>query len=529
MVRHVIKYKAIFFFFPFPSLTITMTLSPPINIIQEYSLVWLNLGTLVLLPLFATFVQLRTTIERTTDASQNRIQDVCNAVNKIGAEVASAPQLMQEMSQKAIQKTIENLRRELITAVGTLQGIVTWLVNVYKATYRCLLGLAINGAVSAVTQIVGPLQHAAESVLGGIEQGASSIVHLFGGGDNNNTEVSLGNWTAVMEHVQEQVKNWTTDGDAFDRLIATPFIRLEQHINARLLNWDPFNETMTIASSQTVQYCDSAKMFDMMDQAKATLLQLTTVSIGLIVVAIVLCSILNWFYLRQRNIYLSRKTLHEAHDILAYIKIEGSKAESRIKRTMALVGHAHRKPIVCSVTQKIMSGSVPGSRSKHVRITVGWWLDFLTHPVAFYCLLLGGFGLLVVYGTKLCMERIMSSLFTDFNATSQSWLSDTAVNTTKAIALQTSQQLDQLNAWIADTETQLNTRAFGAIREASVAANETLTVVVDHISQFIKTTLGGTVLEQPATDVINCLILTKIENLEQGLDWIVRPGKGQRH
>lgn len=331
-----------------------------------YSLVWLNPVSLALATVMWHAYQL-----------QSAFQTACALVPLVS---------------HASQVIAANTGRELVTAVGALEGIVLWMVGAYRSTYRCLLGLTINGMVDVVA---GAAQ--------GLEQAAHVIGQAFTGQHDDSTALST-----TMHQVQERVHNWTSPEavDALDSVLRQPFTALSHQINTSLSAWQP----------APMEEC-TGHVFQSIMGVLGCLLLLSVAG----------------------NTYLVYRSLR-------------------------------RKP-------------------------QPQWYDPMTHPLAVYCLAVGVVGAL----TQLTLGLLLPSM-------------------------------EDINAWIAGTETDLNTHALGIIRDTATTANQTVAAVVDHITTFLKATLGGTILERPATDVLNCLILLKLEKMEQGLTWMVsRTGHSKTH
>ncbi|ORY94767.1 hypothetical protein BCR43DRAFT_516402 [Syncephalastrum racemosum] len=321
-----------------------------------YSLVWLNPVSLALATVMWHAYQL-----------QSAFQTACALVPLVS---------------NASQIIALNAGRELLTAVGALEGIVLWVVGAYKSTYRCLLGLAINGVVDVV---MGAVQ--------GVEQATHVIEQAFTGQHDDSTTLST-----TMQHVQERVHNWTSPDavDALDTVLRRPFDAVSQQINETFSAWQPAP----------------------MEGCTGHVVPLVLGVLGCLLVLSV-----------ASNAYLVYRSLH-------------------------------RKP-------------------------QPRWYEPMTQPLAVYCLIVGVVGAL----TQFALAILLPSM-------------------------------DDINAWIAGTEMDLNTHALGIVRETATAANHTVAAVVDHITAFLKETLGGTILEKPATDVLSCLILLKLEKMEQGLTWM---------
>ena len=76
------------------------------------------------------------------------------------------------------------------------------------------------------------------------------------------------------------------------------------------------------------------------------------------------------------------------------------------------------------------------------------------------------------------------------------------------------------NHMIVDTNDKINQDVFGWVNTSTHAVNHTLNVFVDGVMDELNKTFGGTVLYQPVLDVLNCLVLLKIQGIEKGLTWV---------
>lgn len=73
---------------------------------------------------------------------------------------------------------------------------------------------------------------------------------------------------------------------------------------------------------------------------------------------------------------------------------------------------------------------------------------------------------------------------------------------------------------INSTNNKINDDVFGWAVNASFAVNNTLNAFTDQMSTALNDTFGGTILYQPITEVLNCLIGLKIAGIESGLTWV---------
>lgn len=515
--------------------------SAPVGLAEHYALAWLNICTITLIPIIATVIQLRSAIDPAIAHSTTAVTKACDPINSAANNIANIPELLFKSSIEEAQSAADNIRRGLIVAVQAIQGIIVWLINMYQSTLRCFLGLAINGAVSAVTNIAGSIQQAAETIINGFEQGAQSIEEqvqgLFGIHNEDDDQalkyVSLGNWTQTMQSVQAKVQDWTTSSDEMNQLVGYPFQKLVAQINDTFLDWKPFSHSMqTLESTLSDRriYCDPSTAKVALDETRDTLYRVTSIGIAVLSVTFLVCVAVNMYFVRARHMYFSKKITTVANDIIFTKDDNGDAGRSchlqYTRKQLTLFGHAYQKPWVSGLLGKLSNRSTSTSTSnffhqKEYTRALAWWIDFLTHRYAIYCLLIGASGILACYLLLLVLDHFLDGLATGFYARLQSWIDENVAAAAVEVTNSTNVKITQVNMWIGDIEQDLNQHAFGTVQQAATAVNQTLASAVDHVSAFIQSTLGGSVLEQPARDVINCLLLNKIENMEHGLTWIV--------
>ncbi|KAI9499359.1 hypothetical protein BDB00DRAFT_924605 [Zychaea mexicana] len=494
-----------------------------LNVFDEYAIAWLNIGTLIFIPFFITLAQLRTVIQSSIASAQLNAQHFCREIDHAASQVANIPHIMLEDSIKASRAVIDSIARQLIFMVQALEEIILWIIGAYKSMYRCLLGLAVNGAISAVTKIAGPVQQAAESILTGLDKGTSIIGHLISGDNDEDVadnSVQLGNWTSTMQDVQNKVQNWTTNGadDPFDLMIRQPFEKIKQQIHDNVVTWKPDNvPTAFTAQQQQLQskeFCDLTAIQDGLNSVQQKLLTVTNIIIVLIVVAALTCIVVNVLWVRFRHTYTSRRIRDLAFTLvtLQHKSDELRSERKSIEQKLESLGHANRKPVIASIIT---------NEKLQRRPVLAWWFDYLTHPVVFYCFLTGILGLMMTFVASATMHQILENNG-QFNTLVQHWATDQSGSAAIQALSHIESQANTLNQWIASSEASINEHTFGAIRSIALSANDTIGLVTDHISDFVKLTLGGTVLEEPAKDVLDCLFMTKIEQLENGLTWIAQ-------
>jgi len=76
------------------------------------------------------------------------------------------------------------------------------------------------------------------------------------------------------------------------------------------------------------------------------------------------------------------------------------------------------------------------------------------------------------------------------------------------------------NKAISATNKEINDELFGWVGTSTTAVNDTLNAFVDEMSDALNKVFGGTPLEDPIKEVINCLIGLKIQGVQKALTWV---------
>jgi hypothetical protein len=442
---------------------------------EKYALAWLDTSTITLFTLIGSLLYLLSSISHHMAHSRSRLETVCDAMNTTSEQIYHAPTLLLEASLVSMVTAKENIHRNLSTAVTVLESCVVWLILLYKSTYRCLLGLAIRAVLSLVTQIAGPVQHIAESI--------TSLLHL-------DASVVGKDWVQSIQSTQTQIDQWFDNGEQW---LNTPFQALQTQLNNTFNAWQPslFQNTSILQQQQHQYFCDSTPLIAAITEAEKQLKWFIWIVIGFLFGILFVCVLIHLVCIRfrhyrvarARSLYL-RTTTEKDRDMLL---------DKYIWSTTTLMSWRKRNQPLHQL------------------------LCFLNHPVALYCLLVGISGLVMIYGLVWLLQTKSHQIYTELAAQMQQWTENATFQWTRA----TTNQFDEMNHWIQATELDLNNHAFGIIRDSAITINDTLTNVVSQVQDLIQTVLGGTLLETPAKELTECLLLTKVENIEQGLTWIV--------
>ncbi|KAI8886397.1 hypothetical protein K501DRAFT_292798 [Backusella circina FSU 941] len=439
---------------------------------EKYSLAWLQIATITLLTIIGSLVNLLDRFQKQMTQSRARVETVCDAIRTTSEQIYQGPQLLVNASLKSIYTAKENILRAIHSGIMMLQKVIVWLIQTYKSTYRCLLLFVINSVMSILKFVLGPLQKAAES-----------IASLVTGGPSG----QLGDWTQILSGIQAKIDQWFKLDDQFvEGIVGKPFEALSGQLNATLGEWKPSLFQQERLSSMPTFECNPQAITHALDTIETSTRGIIMTVIEVLVALIVVFTLVNILYIRFRHRF-SKESL-------------GGKEEGK-------------SSLEEYIWANYESSWIPWEKRHGFFYRL---VRYMSHPMVVYCLLTGVYGLAITMATQWLMEQKTMGLYSDFDHQVDLW----TIATTTQWKLHALDQFQAANQWIGETEADLNHIAFGVVKSTVFTLNDTLSAVVNQIQSSIDHVLGGTIFETPAKDVIQCLLLTKIENIESGLTWI---------
>ncbi|GAA5815223.1 hypothetical protein MFLAVUS_008729 [Mucor flavus] len=439
---------------------------------EKCSLAWLQMSTIVIFTLFGSLLYILSHLTEYMQASRSRLGTVCDSINTTSEQIFNAPSILLNTTMKSMLTSKENIHRNLLAVVSILESCIIWLVRMYKSTYRCLLGLALHTVLSLVTQIAEPLQKAAQG-----------ITSLITGGN-----FVSGDWTQSLTNTQTKIDDWfKNDHDIIQEIINKPFQLLQTQINDTLSEWQPPTYQLTSLQPQE-QTCNTVSLLKSLNHAEKELSNYIIVFIVILLGSLLVCILLNIWMIRFRHKQVAQMRAH----IL------------RLFRTSPI--GKEEGPVLLGNDTSTTTDLFP------CRL-----FYFISRPIAVYCFFVGTIGLITTFSLVHILETKSQALYQQFTVETQQWALDASSQWTDYAV----NEYQNINYWIAETELNLNQHAFGVIKNTAITINDTLGNVVDQVQNLIHTVLGGTLLEEPAKDLTHCLLLTKIENIEKGLTWVV--------
>ncbi|EIE88985.1 hypothetical protein G6F46_009804 [Rhizopus delemar] len=444
---------------------------------EEYALAWLHLSTISIITILIHLSQALSRLSQGADASKARIESACSTLDSIASQLFNAPHVLLVATQSAIQTTKENVHHALSAALTVIKTTLVWFIQLYKSIFRCLLGLPVHTLLSLLTQVAGPIQKATEDI-------ASVLT-----GSNH----FLGNWTQGLQGISDRLDHWVQQEDDWvQQMVSMPLDAIQIKLNQSLGDWEPAPAPV-LGKSQTV--CDTAALEDAVDRLYAQATSSVWWMMGLLVLCLALSIALQAYSVKRKH-----QRIQTARDSLLAV-LSGADSEKRPAGPELLERYERtvQFPLLFARLQ---------SRCR--------FLGVMSRPVAIDCLLVGLTGIVLLHAFVYVLESKTRRLSQDFSNQVIAWTN----HTTSHWATEAGRQLEEMNDWVHRTEVDLNEHLFDTIKSTALGMNHTLSSVMGEVQEAIGSILGGTLLEQPAQGLVQCLVTNKVENIENGLTWI---------
>jgi hypothetical protein len=516
---------------PRPTPHTAPSITPYLGLRARLSQIWINRWTILLLLVLARTLIAISGIKYDLDSARREALSACSGVEAMGSAMASMPHYMSpglnEMAATGVEKAVNGLMEMTTLSVTGVEEIVVFVINMMTSTYLCLITLAVSGSLHVALQVVEDAQGALNKSLQAIGDDMSKTVGAF---DNLYSEfvgklsssltgllgssvippnIDLNSTLDALHNLQlpsnldqgltklnssiptfAQVQNFT------DNAIRFPFEEVKQLINQTMVGYQFDRSLFPVPSKEQLTFCsDNNGINNFFDELVnlTGLARKIFISI-LLVIAIAVCIPMAWREVRrwrtmQERSQLVRSNAHDPMDVVYIVS----------------------RPYTSTAGIKVASRFESSRR----QILVRWVFAYATSEPALFVLALALAGLF----SCVCQAILLKSLEKEVpNLTNQVGpFADKVINSLNNAS---DQWAIGANKAIASTNQDINKNLLGWVNITTGALNDTLNVFVNGTMGVLNETFGGTVLYQPITEVLNCLVLLKIAGIEKALTWI---------
>jgi len=506
-------------------------LTPYLGLRARLSQTWINRWTVLLLLVLVRTLFAIASVDHNLGSARREALSMCTSVENVGSAMASMPHYMaagvNELSAQGIEKAINVLMEMLIMTITGVEAIVIFIINLLTQTYMCLITLAVSGslhvAVSVAKDVGDFLNSTAQDVgktlgeaagdfktaMDGFMADLNKVENFLTGDNEKPPTIDL---TSEIDKLDNLVLP-TGYGQGLDKLNASiptfedvnnftqkalkwPFEQVKQLLNESLPKYTMTGDLFPVPQKESLSFCgDDGGINDFFDHLIDIERLARKIFLGVLIVAAVLCIIpMAW---RE---YKRWKFMQETAQL-----VKGDAFDS-----MDAV-YISSRPYTARAGLK-MSEKVKSPRR---RTLVRWAVAYATTTPALFVLSLAVAGLLAC----LCQYILLRAIEKEVPK-----LENQVIDFADKVAYQLNNASEQwavgTNKIITDTNNDINHDVFSWVNISTNAVNNTLNAFVDETNKVLNETLGDSILKEAIEEVLNCLILLKIQGIQDGLTWV---------
>lgn len=431
-----------------------------------------------------------------------------------------------DLAATGIEKAVNGLMSMLSLTVTGVEEIVVFYINMLTSTYLCLITFAVSGSLHAAIEIIESASTFINKSLATVESGISdgvasfdsafdafisdinSVTSTFGSSltipsiDLNSSVDALKNFVLPSDLDSDlqtlnasiptfaQVKNFT------DNAIRFPFEEIKDLINSTMVGYQFDRSVLPTPDKEALIFCSDnnsisdffAGLYDLVELAKKIFIGVLLALALLVMVPMAWREIRRWRTMQDRAL-LVQEFGHDPLDVVYLV--------SRPYTSTAGIKMANR------------------FRAPRKQTLVRWVFAYATSEPALFVLCLALAGLFSAACQALLLRAIQHEVPKLTNE-----VSDFANKIVSALSNVSEEWATDVNGVIDSTNSEINTNLLGWVNTSTTALNDTLNTFVDEMTTVLNETFGGTILYDPITEVLNCLITLKIQGIESGLTWI---------
>jgi len=508
-----------------PTTNQTPDFKPYLGLRARLSQIWINRWTVLLLLVLVRLLIAIASTDSSLVSARREALGACTQVENIGSSMASMPHYMSkglnEMTASGIDKAVSGLMKMLEMSVTGVEEIVLFVIHMMTSTYLCLITLAVSGSMQAAVEISTEINKKLNETIDDVTKDMGDKVKSVSDGINSimdkinipfapdftkpsiNLDSSISKLKALeippemQQNLQklnqsiptfEQVQNFT------DNIIRTPFEEIKKLMKG--MDKFEFNRTLLpIPQKEKLNFCSEGNSInDFFDDLITMTYNARKIALGvLIVAAILVCVPMAWMEVRRYRRMQERAALFaEGHEGMDVVYLASRPTSSGIGLWFGRrFGSARRQAIM------------------------RWAWAYATSVPMMLLLALGLAGLFSCLCQYLLLKAIedktpeLTNQVANFAEKVVGSLNNASMSWSKGV-----------NGAVGSLDNKLNDDIFSWVNSSTTAVNNTLNAFVSEMSKTLNSTFGGTPLETPIKEVLNCLIGLKIASFQKGLTWV---------
>lgn len=534
------------------------SLKPYLTLPYLLSLTWLATPIISLL-----FIIFRLIISQ--GSAQDGVEDAkgvliasCAAAEKAAQGVGSIGSFMADGTNRqieaAVNATINASRATMIFSLTALQGLIEFIIDMYRSIFLCFLELVVRGGlaiiIGALTEITNFLQNAVNGLKSSIQgdiQAANSAIATAVNAINSvtkivNVKLDVPQFSIPSLSGLDNIKIPTDLQDALtklnstlptldqlrdtvDNILAIPFNELKKEINETFASPAMrFNSTvLAVPARSNIQFCGDldTSIVDDLGRDLRKIGRIGLVLLFIVLVVLILGAMaLEWYRWRVLQSELERtREAWSTDSNVQHPQFGGRDVPMMIMSddNLMLLHATQQHPLLSALANRLANAlRLSATSYTHLR----FFLAYIFHPAALACLLIGLFGLISVQIQLAAIGPIQKHYSTQVSNSVGDFTNSIALSINSAMQNDSAAYAAQVNAQTAAMQTTINDNLFGWVNGTTVTLNNTIGAFYADVQNTVELVFGGTILETPAREFVRCLIGTKVQGIENALTFI---------
>ncbi|KAG9248996.1 putative plasma membrane fusion protein prm1 [Calycina marina] len=504
--------------------------TPYLGLRARLSQVWMNRLTILLGLIIVRLLLLTGSLNTVVGGAKEEALSGCTSVENVGSAMASMPHYLSEgvnaLAADGITGAVNGLMKMLTMTVTGLEEIILFLINMYTSTYVCLITLVVSGSLQAAIELIEKVGAFMNSSISAITGDMSTVINNFEDGLNeflgaitslpllgsetkpsidlasfidklDDIKIDPTQMNADLEKLNASIPTFADVNNFTNNIIRIPFEKLKTEINGSMVAYR-FNKSMfEVAPKQKLTFCsDNNTINDFFDSLFGLIMKMKTIFLAVLLMLAIAVTIpmayreISRYRHQQQRATMLQKNSLDPMDVV-YIASRPYSSSTGIKLAFAL-GGSHKR-----------------------RILTRWFVAYATSPAAMFVLSLALAGLLSCacqYVILKIIQKELPGLAAD--------VGKFAGDVVGALNNASTAWATSANNVINGTNDKINQDVFGWIDTSTTSINDTLNTFTAKMSEELTQLFGGTPLENPIKETVNCLIGLKIASFQKAITWV---------
>lgn len=506
------------------------SITPYLGLRARLSQIWINRWTILLLLVLARTLIAISGLDNDLASARREALSACSSVESMGSAMASMPHYMSqgvnELTASGIEKSVNGLIQMTTLSVTAVEEIVVFYIGMITNTYLCLITFAVTGSLHSVIGVLDSAQDGLNNATSKLGSDLSGAVSTFETAYNSFVK-KLEDFIALGQSVSEPTPlNLTSEINSLKNLklpanLDSDLQKLNNSIPtfAEVKNFTenvlrlPFEEVKLLMNEYVGNYTFNRSLFPVPQKEQLTfcsdnngindffndLVDLAALARRAFIGVLLTLAILVMIPMAWREIRRYRK-MQERSQLV----------KSDARDPMDVV-YLVSRPYTSSAGVKVSKSF----QSQRKRDLARWVVAYATSDAALFVLALAIAGLF----SCACQAILLRSMQQQVPSLTNQ-VSDFSDKVVAQLNNASAQWANSTNSVIATTNQDINQNLFGWVNTSTTALNDTLNAFVDETTKVLNDTFGGTILYTPIMEVLNCLVLLKIQGIEKGLTWV---------